>query len=115
MNCLVSTESECLHYYLGRLFRTQRNAGDFAAMLLLELDSLLEGVFFVRVDYEPRVRGVDRLSVSGYPDASCRVRNPTQTDNSLQQSTAFPSRKSGGTHKVSGGTLEHLVMIMVNS
>jgi hypothetical protein len=64
-------------------------------MLFLELDGLLQGVFLVRVDYELRVRGVNRLSVSGYPDASCRVRNPTQTDNNLQQSTTFPPRKSG--------------------
>jgi hypothetical protein len=64
-------------------------------MLLLELDSLLESIFFVRVDYELCIRGVNRLAVSGYPDASCRVRNPTQTDNDLQQSTTFPPRKSG--------------------
>jgi hypothetical protein len=62
-------------------------------MLLLELDSLLEGILLVRVDYELRVRIVNRLAVSSYPDAGSRVRDTTYTDYNLQKSTTFPSRK----------------------
>jgi hypothetical protein len=61
-------------------------------VLLLELDSLLESIFFVRVDYELRIGGINRLPIGGYPDPSCRIRDAPQTYDNLQPSTTLPSR-----------------------
>jgi len=61
-------------------------------MLLLKLDSLFEGILFVRIDYELRVRSINRLSVRADSDSCCGVRNTPHTDDNLQQSTTFPSR-----------------------
>jgi len=61
-------------------------------MLLLELNGLLEGILFVRVDYELRIRSINRLPVRSYSDTGRRVRDTPYTDDNLQQSTTFPSR-----------------------
>jgi hypothetical protein len=58
-------------------------------MFLLELDALLKRVFFVGVNDELCIRGVDRLSVSGYLDAGGRVRYSSDADDDLQLSTTF--------------------------
>src|SRR5438132_13002142 len=92
MNRLISPERKCLHYYLGRLLWTQGNDCDLASMLLLKLDSLLEGILFVRVDYELSVCGINRLPIGQYPDPCCGVRDAQHTDDNFQQPTTFPSR-----------------------
>src|SRR5712692_661509 len=92
MNRLVSAECQCLHYYLCRLLWTQYDDGHFAAMFLLELDSLLESILFVRVDYELGIRSVDRFPVRSYPDAGCCVWDAPHAYDNLQPSTTFPSR-----------------------
>src|SRR5437870_1527358 len=92
MNRLISPERKCLHYYLGRLLWTQRNDCDLASMLLLKLDSLLESILFVRVDYELRIRSINRLSIRSYSDPGCSVRDTTYTDDNFQRSTTLQSR-----------------------
>src|SRR5438309_8392252 len=96
MNRLISPERQRFHYYLGRLLWTQRNDRDLAPMLLLKLDSLLESILFVRVDYEFSIRIIDRLSIRSYSDTGCRVRDTTYTDDNFQRSTTFQSRNSSG-------------------
>jgi hypothetical protein len=83
-------------------------------VLLLELDSLLEGVLLVGVDYELRIRGINRPTVDSYLDARCGVWDATYTDDDFQQPATFPSRKSGRCIRLLGST-EQLVMIMVKS
>jgi hypothetical protein len=58
-------------------------------MFLLELDAFFEGVFFVGVDDEFCIRGVDRLPIRCYLDACGRVRYSPDADDDLQLSTTF--------------------------
>src|SRR5205809_7811849 len=92
MNRLISPERQGFHYYLGRLLWTQGNDCDLASMLLLKLDSLLESILFVRVDYELRIRSINRLFIRSYSDPGCRVRYTAHADDNFQRSTTFQSR-----------------------
>src|SRR3989442_2533123 len=92
MDRLISPERQRLHYHLGRFLWTQGEYRNFAAMLLLELYSLLKGILFVGVDDELRVRSIDGLSIRSYSDAGRRVRDASHTDNNFQQSTTFSTR-----------------------
>jgi hypothetical protein len=58
-------------------------------VFLLELDALLEGVFFVGVDDELGIRSVDRLPICRYLDACGRVGYSSDADDDLQLSTTF--------------------------
>ena len=53
------------------------------------MDGLLEGVLFVRVDYELCIRDVNGLSVSSYLDAGCCVWDTPDADDNFQLSTTF--------------------------
>ena len=73
---VVSTERQCLHYYLGGLVRTQRYNGDLSSVLFLELDALFESVLLVGVYYKLYVGGFYGLSVRSDLDSGRCVWNP---------------------------------------